>query len=269
MTKLSSHIALIVFLFCLSMLIIALLAGCDEKKIDVPILGSAAGSGPIGGGDAQRITLIVSPSENIPSIGNLAVTARITALVQNSIGQPVADGIPVYWTSSVGTLDTTSNTTSNGSSGVTLTFPEGYTGCSTVTAISGDDSDSIEICTTNSTPTPTATETPTVSATFIVSSSASAIPHGGTSTITAYVATNGVADENMQVTFNLSSGGTLSASAAVTDASGNARVTFTGHNTSANDITATITATTKDGRSGTAIIIVASGATPTPVPSPT
>ena len=268
MTRTRSTLYLILSLLCLSLAIIAILAGCDEKTIDSPILGPASGSGPIGGGETQKIRLTASPSGDIPTIGEEAATATITALVQNNIGQPVTDGTAVYWSTTTGTLNTTSGTTSNGSSAVTLTFPKNHSGCSTVTAESGDAESSIQICTTNSTPTPTVTATPTPATAFIVSSSASTVAHRGKSTITAYAATNGVVDEGLQVNFSVSSGGTLSASAATTDANGNAQVVFTGNNTSSGDITATITATTTDGRSGSTTVIVSSGATPTPTPAP-
>ena len=262
MIKISSSVLLVLCLFCISSAIIVILAGCDEKEIDVPILGSSAGSGPIGGGESQSITLTASPSETIITVGEEAATADITAIVENSIGQAVPDGTAVYWSATNGTLSTTTDTTSNGSSTVTLTFSDNnFTGCSTVTAISGDADASITICVTNQTPTPTQTPsptptlTPTPSYTFIVSASNTTIPDGGTSTISVYAATNGVADENLQVTFNASSG-FLSASAGVTDASGYAQVTFTGDNDGSSDTTVTITATTTDGRSGSTRVVV-------------
>lgn len=270
----SSTTYILIILFCLSAAIIGIFIGCDDKKIEAPVLGSAAGSGPVGGGDTQKITLLASPSETVPVPVGEQGTIKVTALIENSIGQPMPDGTAVYWTTDIGTLDSTVTTSSNGSSTVTLTFPKDYTGCTWVVARSGDVEGGIRLCVTmvEATPTPTptatgtATPTPTAtpSRTLTVGAAPSTItlPAPNTSTITACAFTNGIADQNLQVTFTLTSNpagvGTLNRNSALTDATGcNSGV-------APNDViftavsagTATITATTADGRTATVSILV-------------
>ena len=157
-----STLYLILLLTVISAVIVGLIIGCEEKKIDPPVLGPASGSGPIGGGETQRISLSVNPSQTITAVGDEQAIAKITALVENTIGQPMPNGTAVYWNATVGSLDSTTQTTSNGSATVTLTFQKAYKGCSIVTARSGDAQASITICTTHVTRlrlTPTATTT--------------------------------------------------------------------------------------------------------------
>jgi hypothetical protein len=266
----SSISYIVIILTFISFVIGGIIAGCDDKKhIHPPVLGPAAGSGPIGGGDTQSIQLIASPSGMIRTVPGTPATVTITALIENQIGQPMPDGTAVYWSSTVGTLSSTTTTSSNGSSTVTLTFPDQYDGCSWITAKSGDVEASIEVCTTSVTPTPTVTPAPTVAPTatpskvFIVSAANFIISHNGTTTVTAHAETDGRPDVNLQVNFSVSGAGILSANAGVTNSSGNATVTLTGYNTSTSDQTATVVATTVDGRSGSITIIVT---TPTPTP---
>ena len=258
MTYKRSTLYLVLTLCCVSAVITGIIIGCDEKTIEAPVVGSSAGSGSIGGGDTQAISLTASPSSTITAIGEEQVSAVITALVKNSTGGAMADGTAVYWTCTVGTLDSTTTTTSNGSSSVTLTFPKNYTGNSVVKVESGDASESITISVVNVTPTPTETPTPTPAEVFIVSAGQPVIPWNGSTTITALVLTDGLPEVNMQVTFTLSgTGASLDASAAVTDSSGEATVTLTGNNTStSSEKTITITATTSDGRSGSVKVTV-------------
>lgn len=270
----NSTLYLIVTLSAISALILGLIIGCDEKKIKSPVTGSAAGSGPVGGGDAQKIRLTANPSETITALADAQATAQITAIVENNIGQPMPDGTVVYWTATNGTLDSVTTTTTNGASTVTLTFPQDFTGRSVVTATAGDAAGSITIHVVSVTPTPTITPTttptttPTPSKAFIVSAENATIVHRGKTNINATVLTNGQPDQNVQVTFTVSgSGGVLSSSAATTNENGVATVVFTGNNTSASDITVTITASTSDGRTGSTTVIVSSGATPTPIPT--
>lgn len=271
----NSTLYLIVMLLAISALIVGLIIGCDEKQIKSPVLGSSAGSGPVGGGDAQKIRLTANPSETITALSDAQATAQITAIVENNIGQPMPDGTVVYWTATNGTLDSVTTTTSNGASTVTLTFTQDFTGRSVVTAVAGDATGSITIEVVSVTPTPTITPTttptttPTPSRAFIVSAENTTIAHRGQTNINATVLTNGQPDKNVQVTFTVSGGGgVLSANAATTNDNGVATVVFTGNNTSASDITATITASTSDGRTGSTTVIVSTGATPTPTATP-
>ena len=271
----TSTLYLLVTLLAISLLTFVLMSGCDEQQIKSPVIGPSAGSGPVGGGDAQKIRLTANPSETITALADAQATVQITAIVENNIGQPMPDGTVVYWTATNGTLDSVTTTTTNGASTVTLTFTKDFTGSSVVTAIAGDATGSITINvvsvtpTATITPTTTPTTTPTPSKAFIVSAENTSISHGGTTNINATVLTNGQPDQNIQVTFTVSGGGgVLSANAATTNASGVATVVFTGNNTSASDITATITASTFDGRTGSTTVIVGSGATPTPTATP-
>jgi len=251
-----STVYLLVMLTTLSIAIIGAILGCDEKKVTAPVVGPGAGSGPIGGGEAQELTLTANPSETVTAVGNEQAKVKITALVENTLGQPMPDGTAVYWTATYGTLDSTVTTTTNGASSVTLTFENGFSGSSTVSATAGDASGSITVNVLTVTPTPTIAPP---SKTFIVTAEKSQIAHEETCVVTALVQTDGQAEKNMQVTFVALSGGILNASAAVTDVTGKAQVTFTGNNTSETDITATINASTTDGRSGSISIIVGGG----------
>jgi hypothetical protein len=177
MTGKTSTLALLVALTLISAGVVAALIGCNEhKEIKAPVIGPAAGSGPIGGGETQQIKLIANPSTTVPTIGEDQATVNITALVENNIGQPMPDGTAVYWSTTVGTLDSSTTTTSNGSSTVTLTFPKSYTGCSVVTAQSGDVEASIKVCTNNLTPTPTDAPTATPTGTPIPTATAGPTP---------------------------------------------------------------------------------------------
>jgi len=266
MNSTRSIFCFVLLLSVISAAIVGLMIGCSENKIDTPLTGPAAGSGPVGGGDSQKMKLTANPSSTIIVYGDAQATAKVTALVNNSIGQPMPDGTPVYWEATVGTLDASTQTTNNGAATVTLTFPASYSGCSTVSAESGDVSSSITLCVSRREATPTPTVTPTPSKSLIVSAANSNIPHKGSTTISAYVTTNGQPQEGIQVKFSTSGGGALSQSAALTDENGYAYVTFTGNNTSASDVTATINASTEDGRTGSVSVVVGTGATPTPTP---
>ena len=266
MTGLRSMLCFIMLLTLISALLVGLMMGCDENKIASPLTGPAAGSGPVGGGDTQSMKLTASPSGTIAVVGVAEASAKVTALVNNSIGQPMPDGTAVHWSATAGTLDAATQTTSNGAATVTVTFSTTFSGCSTVSAESGDASGSIVVCVSRTEPTPTPTATSTPSKSFVVSTANTNIPHKGSTTISAYVTTNAKPEAGVQVKFSVSGGGVLSESAALTDENGYARVTFTGNNTSASDVTATISASTDDGRTGSVNVIVGTGATPTPTP---
>ncbi len=268
----SSTLYLVLALTIISGVIVGVIAGCDEKNIKAPVIGPSAGSGPVGGGDTQKIILSASQSDTLPVVEGNQGTIQITARVENQIGQPMPDGTSVVWSTTVGTLDSPTTTTTDGASNVTLTFPQAFSGCSIVTAISGDATATISVCVTNVTPTPTPTvvptETPTLTPTptstparvFVVSAGKTVINHDRSTTITALALTDGVADANLQVNFSVSGSGTIDASAGITDSSGKATVQFTGNHSNPGSTdpseTATVTATTADGRSGSISIIV-------------
>lgn len=256
----------IAFLTLLTLASVSIMFGCNEKKsITPPMVGPAAGSGPTGGGETQRIQLLASPSATLVVARTEQATVRITALIENNIGQPMPDGTAVYWSSTHGTLDSVSTTSSNGSTSVTLTFPAEYSGCSRVTARSGDVSATIRLCVSrrDATPTPALTSTPgptpTPSRTFIVTSQYSTlvISSGPTQTeISAAATTNGTPDVGIQVNFSVSGPGILSASAALTNGAGIATVTLIANTGVTSVQTVTVTATTTGGRSGIIQVIV-------------
>lgn len=271
MTDLRSMFWFIMLLALISALLIGIMMGCDENKISSPLTGPAAGSGPVGGGDTQSMKLTASPSGTIAVVGTAEASAKVTARVSNSIGQPMPDGTAVHWSATAGTLDAATQTTSNGAATVTVTFASTFSGCSTVSAESGDASGSIVVCVsrTEATPTPTATSTP--SKAIIVDVEKQSISHNETTEIRAQLTTNGIPEVNVQVTFSPSGGGVLKPTSALTETDGWARVKFTGfnQNASGSDIQATITARTSDGRTGSVVVIVSAAPTPTPTATAT
>ncbi len=265
MTPRTRSLALLLVLLLLSWAVVGSFIGCsnEKKQIAPPVVGPSAGSGPMGGGETQSLQLTASPSEDLTTIGEEQGTISITALVENSIGQPMPDGTPVYWSTTKGTITPTTGTVSNGSSDASITFSQRFDGCSDVTARSGDASDRIKLCVNNveATPTTAPTVTPIATATpskiFIVSASPITISHNGKSDIRAFASTNGTPDRNLQVNFNASGAGILNASANATDASGNATVTLNGNNSAGTTAqTVIVTATAADGRTGTVTVIV-------------
>jgi hypothetical protein len=230
------------------------LAGCsnDKKQIVPLVVGPAAGSGPVGGGDTQRIKLSANPSAPQTTVEDEQATVTITALIENNIGQPMPDGTAVYWSATEGSLDPTVSTSSNGSTVATLTLAPRFDGCSIVTAKSGDASARIKVCVNN------IDATPTPSKTFIVQADNNDLPAGSSAIITATAKTNGVADEGIQVNFSVNNtSAILSASAAETDTNGEASVKLTNNNGGGSSVqTVTVTATAADGRTGTVQIIL-------------
>ncbi len=134
-------------------------AGCKEETYESPWLGPAAGDAFAGGGEAQGIKLFAA-SEPIPSVDDDQAVVTILAIIESTIGQPMPQNTPVIWTATIGALTSqtgsfnsssgngyTTETDEHGQTGVKLQFPEGYSGCSWVTAHSGDASVSIQVCT--------------------------------------------------------------------------------------------------------------------------
>jgi hypothetical protein len=244
----SSTLYILFILLGISVAIVGIFLGCDQnKQVNPPVLGPAAGSGPVGGGETQNVTILNEPV-TLYLQENEASTLDIVALIENNIGQPMPDGTPVYWT--VKGHDSTTATSSNGSSTYTWNIDKIFDGCTYITAQSGDASDTVRMCVAR------VKATPTPSKVFIVTTNQSIIVWNGTATITATAKTDGIPDEGLEVQFTINGPGTLDASAGETDDSGIATVTLTGNNTSTtNQQTITVTATTSDGRSGSVQII--------------
>ncbi|MBN1355561.1 Ig-like domain-containing protein [bacterium] len=167
---------------------------------------------PTGPAASARITITVTDSA-IPADG--VSTSLITAYVYNQVGQP-AEG-PIYWTTTCGSLDKSSETMDAGVSSVTLTAPNSPC-TAVVTADAVHARKSIEI------------NCYAIDAYEMdVSANPSDIPADGysTSTISAVVtdARGESVPDGTAVDFS-TSGGTLSAGSATTEA-GRASVTLT------------------------------------------
>ena len=238
-----SHAPLISILLLLAL--IGAMAGCKDKEYTVPFVGPAAGDTTAGGGETQRITLFVTPWHTaiLPTDTTEGAEFQISASVENAFGQPMPDGTRVIWMASIGTLSTTSSTTTDGETNVTLTFPDGYEGCSWITAISGDAEDTEYVCAELVPPQPNKV--------LILTAKNTSVAATENTTITATVRTNGEPDVGILVSFEITLGldyAVLSAGAAVTDSSGKASVTFRAENTSGSEQMVEITAGTSDGR---------------------
>ncbi len=221
-------------------------SGCDEKTFDAPRLGPAAGNIPVGGGDTNRISLSV-PSGTVMTVGNNTAEAVIIARVESELGQAVTDDTTVVWTTSCGSLDETATTTTQGSTSVTLTFPDNYVGCCTVTGIAGESSDWEQVCVDRR------------AESFILSAEDDDIDAYETMKLTAIIAGSEDPQAGRLVTFVITDGGeyaTVNPSSAVTDSSGRASVNFEGQNNETDPQMVTVEATLDDGRTATITIRV-------------
>jgi hypothetical protein len=271
---------LLIGICLLSWALVGSFIGCssEKKEIDPPVVGPAAGSGPMGGGDTQKITLLANPSETVPVPTGQQGIINVTALVENRIGQPMPDGTAVYWSTTIGTLSASTGSVSNGSSDVTLTFPESYTGCSYVTARSGDVQATIKVCVEEviftPTPAPAPTATPAAAATatpltgtleFIVPSTPSITYSctAGTETldVTVLAATGGIPENGTPITFMLYGSGIapLPATALNTGSGGTVSYQFTSCTVPAPppaSTTMTLVVSTPDGRTASLVVTI-------------
>jgi hypothetical protein len=129
----------------LFLLVLTILAkGCGEKELSPTQPGGpGAGSASLGGEGAASIQLFASPPSITAPEGS-SPSFSITALVLNQLGNPVADGTVVIFTTTLGTLSSNVITTQGGTATVTLS---GFTesGTATVTAQSGKATASIKL----------------------------------------------------------------------------------------------------------------------------
>jgi hypothetical protein len=263
---------LLIGICLLSWALVGSFIGCssEKKEIDPPVVGPAAGSGPMGGGDTQKITLLANPSETVPVPTGQQGIINVTALVENRIGQPMPDGTAVYWSTTIGTLSASTGSVSNGSSDVTLTFPESYTGCSYVTARSGDVQATIKVCVEEviftPTPAPPPTATPAAAATAtpisatleIISPTPPSYTHScatGDLTVMALAATGGVPENGTAVTFAVYGSGLGPAppTSINTNTSGISSYTFLAADCVAGEVT-TVVVTASGGRTDSIVI---------------
>lgn len=155
----SSILYILFILLGISVAIVGMFIGCDEnKQVNPPVFGPAAGSGPVGGGETQKVTIINEPV-TLYLAADEPSTLDIVALIENNIGQPMPDGTPVYWT--VEGSNATTATSSNGSSTYTWNIDKIFDGCVDITARSGDASDTVRICVARVKATPTPAPAPT------------------------------------------------------------------------------------------------------------
>ncbi len=247
----------IILLLLISLAAVHLITNCKKKKLySTPVLGPASGDTPAGGGETQQLKLVAEPSETGTVNTSGQAQIAIIAFVENKFGQPMPDGTKVVWTATVGDLDPNPSTAASGIATTTLTFPAYYTGCSLVTAISGDATGNIFVC------------ADLVDATImlIVESDDDVIAYNGQTTIMATVTEYGVAKEGTLVEFEIISGSeyaVLTNSGAVTDASGKASITLKGYNSSESDQTVILQAKLPNGMTAQVSLIVKQAATTT------
>jgi len=91
-------------------------------------------------GEPSSMTLQAAPA----TVTSVTGTSTITATVKDAAGSPVADGTAVSFSSTYGTLSSTSATTTSGIATTTLTFSAGDS-TSTVTATSGSVSGTVVV----------------------------------------------------------------------------------------------------------------------------
>jgi len=158
--------------------------------------------------------------------GTPTSTAASVTVSGAAAGQVVHDGTTVYFTTTLGRIEPSEATTTNGQVTVKL-IGDGRSGVATVTAYSGAAMKTISV-----------TVGSTAAARISVAASPQSLaPTGGTTTITATVQDNqGIAVPGVAVTF-ATTAGTISASSVSTDANGKATTTL---NT---NVPATVTAT--------------------------
>lgn len=267
---------LLLLLALMSWAIISGFLGCSNEKQQIapPVVGPAAGSGPMGGGETQSLKLTASPSETLTTIGDEQATIAVTALVENSIGQPMPDGTAVYWSTTQGTIAPTVGSSSNGAAEATVTFPKSFDGCSTVTARSGDAEGTIKLCVNNAQPTatavpptaiptsvPTATPTPVTRTLEIISPPPPTAKHDcadGNLTVTVLAANGGIPENGTNVTFIIYGDvfelDPATPSTQPTNGAGIASYTFLLKAPCTAGKTTTIVASTTDGRKASIVI---------------
>ena len=134
---------------CFTLIIIDLLGGCSEQEFTAPSTGSNTGDALLGGNPTSTVQLFVQSrseaTEDEDSVYTPA-SAKLIAIVENEFEQPMPDNTPVIWMTTIGTLDVSVSRTSSGIAEATLTFPNDYSGCCRVTAMSSGASDAIQVC---------------------------------------------------------------------------------------------------------------------------
>ena len=185
-------------------------------------------------GGVGSITLAASPT-SIPADGSSS--SAITATVNDSSGNPVPSGTIITFSTTLGTLSSTSVTTTDASGTVTVSLVASTTaGTATVVCSSSGVSQNITVQFTGGAGTP-------ASLSLGLSQTSVKSDNSDSSTITATVLdSNNAALEGIVVAFS-ANGGQISASSGTTNASGQATITFSSGTTDPSNRTATITAT--------------------------
>lgn len=170
----------------------------------------------------QKAQLLAPTGSEVTLTSNAVVLSGsgstvLTAFVAEESGTPVQNGTTVRFTTSLGRLESSEAQTRNGLATTTL-FADGATGVATVRAQSGGViSDEVEIT----------IGAAAIDAIVVTASPAVVSASGGTTTITARVTgANNLPLANLPVSFSTTAG-TLSATSATTNSSGDASVTLT------------------------------------------
>jgi hypothetical protein len=197
------------------------LAACGGGNGNGPLTGSESGSG--GTPSVKYTVSMLSSSPEMPSDGSAPAT--ITALVQNSTNNVVAN-VPVAFTASSGAVQVTSGTT-------------GTNGTATATLSTGGDTSDRQITVSAVAGTTTATITVSVIGTKLSLSGPSSLVMGAAGTYTAtLVDSAGNPIANTSVTITSAKGNTVSASPVTTNSTGEATFSLTATNAGSDTITA-------------------------------
>jgi hypothetical protein len=202
---------------CVFLLLTVVATGCDKVPLFAPTNSTVS---------------LSAPTRSLPTGG----TTEITATVLESAGTPVQNGTTVHFTTTLGSVTPVEAQTRNGV--VTATFNAGdVSGTATIRATSGAAGGS---STTTGGTTPTTGSSNQLDITIgaaaanslaLTASPSTVPPNGGTVALIATVLdTNGNRLVGIPVTFSTTAG-TLSASVANTDSTGDARVQLTTNRT--------------------------------------
>jgi hypothetical protein len=225
--------------------------------LGLAIAAAACDKAPLLAPTSSTIT-VSAPTRVLP----LGGTTEITAVIVEQAGTPVQNGTTVRFTTSLGSVDPAEAQTRNGTA--TTTFSAGTnSGVAQIRATSGAAGSGSGDAATGGSNVVEIQIGAAAAANVLVSASPSTVsPTGGTVTIVASaVDANGNRLTGVPVSFSTTAG-TLSASTATTDDSGEARVQLT--------TTAAATVTARVGnQSGTAAVALAPATTVTLAVSPT
>lgn len=239
---------------CLAVVAVGLallaVAGCKRKEYPAPVVGVATGDAMLGGGEARRLRLWTQIEQSQAKPGD-AAEVKIIARVENAAGWPMPDDTIVIWLATVGSLDNATTMTTDGITSVTLTFPQNYTECSWVTAISGRAEGSVKAC------------ADVIPSNITIRADDTDIDWNEHVIVTVRLTTDGKPDVGFQVAFTVTQDpvtppivATDNEAVVVTDANGEAKIRLDVQNTSGDIALITVKAETTDNREATIQILV-------------